>query len=52
MNHVAYTTLDVRSWLNGDRPVVFDANAVLSEPQRLALAELGCPLGSIGRGTA
>lgn len=52
VNHVAYTTLDVRSWLNGDRPVVFDANAVLSEPQRLALAELGCPLGSIGRGTA
>jgi nucleotide sugar dehydrogenase len=52
VDHPAYSTLDVRAWLNGDRPLVFDANDVLSEAQRLALADLGCPMGGIGRGSA
>ena len=49
--HAAYTTLDLGSWLNGSRPVVFDANGVLSKEQQQSLREVGCRFGSIGRGT-
>ena len=48
--HAPYGDLDFHAWLNGDRPVVFDANDVLTAEQRAALADLGCPVGSIGRG--
>jgi UDP-N-acetyl-D-glucosamine dehydrogenase len=51
VNHLGYADLDFRAWLNGDRPIVFDANAVLTERQRAVLADLGCPTGSIGRGS-
>jgi nucleotide sugar dehydrogenase len=49
--HQEYAALDFRSWLNGSRPVVLDANAVLSDAQRNLLREIGCRVGSIGRGT-
>jgi len=49
--HRAYTTLELGSWLNGSRPVVLDANGVLSKEQQQFLRELGCRVRSIGRGT-
>jgi nucleotide sugar dehydrogenase len=49
--HREYVDLDVCGWLNGSRPVVLDANAVLSSRQHRALRESGCAVASIGRGT-
>ena len=50
--HREYTMLDLRDWLNGSRPLVLDANGVLSEEQQQWLQEVGCPVGSIGRGAS
>jgi nucleotide sugar dehydrogenase len=49
--HREYAELDVQQWLNGSRPVVLDANAVLSTAQYGLLRDMGCKVGSIGRGT-
>jgi UDP-N-acetyl-D-glucosamine dehydrogenase len=49
--HQEYAALDLPDWLDGARPVVLDANAVLSDTQRRLLREIGCRVGSIGRGT-
>jgi nucleotide sugar dehydrogenase len=49
--HREYVELDVERWLNGSRPVILDANAVLSHEQHRLLHEMGCTVGSIGRGT-
>jgi hypothetical protein len=38
------------NWLQGSRPVLFDANNVLTAAQREAARLLECPIGSIGRG--
>lgn len=48
--HAAYREIDFTQWLNGDRPVVLDANNVLAARQRAQLGELGCVVASIGRG--
>lgn len=48
--HREYVELDVRSWLNGTRPVILDANAVLSGDQHQTLRAMGCAVASIGRG--
>jgi nucleotide sugar dehydrogenase len=48
--HPAYDDLDFGEWLNGDRPVVLDANDVLADDQRAVLRELGCKVAAIGRG--
>lgn len=50
--HREYAALDFQGWLDGARPVVLDANAVLSDAQRTLLREMGCRVGSIGRGTS
>ena len=50
--HVEYGELDVRNWLNGTRPVILDANAVLSSAQHETLRGMGCTVASIGRGTS
>jgi UDP-N-acetyl-D-glucosamine dehydrogenase len=50
--HREYAALDVAKWLDGSRPLVLDANGVLSEEQQRQLREIGCVLASIGRGTA
>jgi len=50
--HREYAALDLAEWLDGARPLVLDANAVLSVEQRRQLGEIGCGLASIGRGTA
>ncbi len=49
--HRQYCDLDLARWLGKARPVVLDANNVLSRSQRETLQRLGCPLTSIGRGT-
>jgi len=49
--HREYVELDVRRWLNGSRPVILDANGVLSKKQHGMLREMGCAVASIGRGT-
>ena len=48
--HRAYQSVDFAGWLRHRRPVVLDANGVLSEPQRRALTDVGCRVASIGRG--
>ena len=48
--HRDYVDLDVAGWLNGTRPVILDANAVLPGPQHRRLREMGCTVASIGRG--
>jgi nucleotide sugar dehydrogenase len=49
--HNEYTQLDLAKWLGAHRPLIVDANAVLTGPQRAALAELACATVAIGRGT-
>jgi nucleotide sugar dehydrogenase len=44
-----YGTLDVGAWLDGSRPAVLDANAVLSREQRAELRAHGCPVACVGR---
>jgi UDP-N-acetyl-D-glucosamine dehydrogenase len=51
VSHATYRDLDLREWLNGDRPVVLDANDVLAEDQRAVLRRMGCKVAAIGRGT-
>jgi UDP-N-acetyl-D-glucosamine dehydrogenase len=48
--HGEYVALDVAAWLDGQRPLVVDANAVLSASQRAALRQAGITLVSVGRG--
>jgi UDP-N-acetyl-D-glucosamine dehydrogenase len=48
--HREYCELDMREWLDGERPAVLDANAVLSLDQLDVLGAMGCKVGSIGRG--
>jgi nucleotide sugar dehydrogenase len=50
VSHPEYVELDVRSWLGTTRPLVLDANAVLSLGQLTDLASEGCRVWSIGRG--
>lgn len=47
--HDEYRALDMR-WLDGARPLVFDANNVLTDAQREAARRLGCRVAAIGRG--
>ena len=48
--HRAYRELDIAAWLGGSRPIVLDANAVLTAAQRHAVTAAGCPLHAIGEG--
>ncbi len=48
--HRAYRELDVATWLGGNRPLVLDANAVLTPTQRRAVETAGCALHAIGEG--
>ncbi len=50
VDHRAYRSLDFPAWLGAARPLIFDANRVLSAAQRASLAAIGAPLASIGRG--
>jgi UDP-N-acetyl-D-glucosamine dehydrogenase len=48
--HRSYLELDLVAWLDGARPLLLDANAVLSAGQRRALSVAGCRLVEIGKG--
>jgi nucleotide sugar dehydrogenase len=48
--HRHYGTLDVVSWLNASRPIVLDANHVLTRTQVAALRASGHELHFVGRG--
>jgi nucleotide sugar dehydrogenase len=48
--HREYREMDVEHWLNSTRPVVLDANDVLSPAQHGMLRGLGCAVASVGRG--
>ena len=48
--HAEYQNIDLRQWLGAARPLLFDANNVLTAAQRAAARELGCPCYGIGRG--
>ena len=48
--HRVYRQLDLGAWLAGARPVVLDANGVLSAAQRAAVEEAGCVFAAIGQG--
>lgn len=51
VGHRDYAAMDFTAWLGHARPLVLDANNVLSQDQRAGLAALGCRVESIGRGT-
>jgi nucleotide sugar dehydrogenase len=48
--HREYQTLNVLGWVAAERPLMFDANAVLSKAQRSALSAAGLRVFSVGRG--
>ena len=48
--HEEYRGIALANWLQGSRPLLFDANNVLTTSQREAAHLLECPIGSIGRG--
>jgi nucleotide sugar dehydrogenase len=48
--HAEYQSLDVAQWLGSTRPLILDANNVLSRKQRETLMQTGCPSAAIGRG--
>jgi nucleotide sugar dehydrogenase len=50
--HLQYKALDLAAWLEGNKPLILDANNVLNAGQRESLLQAGCRLYSIGRGEA
>jgi nucleotide sugar dehydrogenase len=50
--HQEYRRWDLERWLGSRRPVIFDANRVLTRSQLESLSRLGCRVGSIGRGVS
>ncbi len=49
VQHPEYAALDLEGWLADERPLVFDANDVVTAGQRALLRRMGCAVGSIGR---
>jgi nucleotide sugar dehydrogenase len=52
VSHREYLQLDLMEWLGKNRPIILDANQVLTKKQRADLEKLRCHLWSIGRGKA
>jgi nucleotide sugar dehydrogenase len=48
--HEPYRTLEPKKWLGRERPLIVDANMVLSGSQIAAFREAGCQVKIIGRG--
>lgn len=46
--HDEYSLLDLAAWLGDNRPVVLDANHVLTPAQRSSLLHIGCVTAAIG----
>ena len=50
VGHKRYRAIDLAAWSGAERPVVLDANGVLSRQQLEALREAGFKVAAIGRG--
>jgi len=50
VNHREYLAIDMKRWLAGATPFIFDGNCVLSDAQRQGAIDAGCVVKSIGRG--
>jgi UDP-N-acetyl-D-glucosamine dehydrogenase len=50
VSNKSYQALDLRAWIGRSKPIVLDANDVLTKQQRQTLRGLGCEVQSIGRG--
>jgi nucleotide sugar dehydrogenase len=50
VNHSEYLEIDFDKWLSGAKPLVFDANCVLSPIQREKAKVAGCVVRCVGRG--
>ncbi len=50
VGHKQYMELDLKAWLAGATPLIFDSNCVLSAAQRRAARDAGCDVRAIGRG--
>ncbi len=48
--HSSFQAIDLARWLGKARPLLFDANNVLTAAQRAAARDLGCRCYGIGRG--
>ncbi|MCC6226615.1 MAG: nucleotide sugar dehydrogenase [Microthrixaceae bacterium] len=51
VSHREYRELDLPSWLGDARPLVYDGFGVLDAEQRRFLADTGCRVESLGRGS-
>jgi len=51
-SHDIYHDLEIGKWLKNARPLIFDANRVLSISQMSEASNLGCKVFSIGRGSS
>lgn len=49
--HREFRAIEPRTWLDGRRPIVLDANDCLTAAQRDAFAGAGCIVASVGRGS-
>ena len=49
VRHPEYRKIDPQNWLAGTRPLIFDANDVLTAEQRRAFRRAGCLVQSVGR---
>jgi UDP-N-acetyl-D-glucosamine dehydrogenase len=50
VGHKQYRAVDLAAWSGVERPIVLDANGVLSRQQLGALRETGFKVAAIGRG--
>lgn len=48
--HRDYAQINMKEWLAGATPLIYDSNSVLTTAQRQDAAEAGCDIRSIGRG--
>ena len=51
VGHKQYRAIDLAAWCGAQRPVVLDANGVLSRQQLQSLRDAGFKVAAIGRGT-
>lgn len=50
VGHPLYRDFNFSRWLKKSRPLIFDANHILSSQQVAQLKEIGCEIYSVGRG--
>jgi UDP-N-acetyl-D-glucosamine dehydrogenase len=50
VGHKQYRAIDIAAWSGAERPVILDANGVLSRQQLASLRQAGFEVAAIGRG--